>query len=59
MDDIYRDVKNLKKEINKESLEVDFEVTKLIEKIENLHYDIIPLLIGKNNKLHFKKIGED
>lgn len=59
MDDIYRNVKNLKKEINKESLEVDFEVTKLIEKIEDLHYDIIPLFIGKNNKLHFKKIGED
>lgn len=55
----YRKLCGIEKEIEDNNLIIDSNAIELINKVKELHYDVIPLFLGKEDCKNFKKIREE
>ena len=55
----YRELCGIDKKIEDNNLIADSNAIKLINKVKELHYDVMPLFLGKEECKNFKKIREE
>lgn len=55
----YRKLCGIEKEIEDNNLIIDSNAIELINKVKELHYDVMPLFLGKKGCKNFKKIREE